>query len=270
VLPPVTEDPRQAALLDLLLQGRPDRVTSFLLAAEPPEAREEAGKIADALTALAVALPPVPVDARSEALKARILSSLGGARKARTAVLVLDMLNDHLTPGSSMEVPRAREIVPAVVARLDAARAAGVPVVYVVDQHELDDPELDLWTTHNVAGSKGGEVWPPLAPKQGDTIVTKPTYSAFARSRLDAVLDELAVDTLVLTGCLTEIGIMATAMDALQRGYDVHVPPDAQAGSGPIAEGSTLKTLSLLPPFAPARRERLAQVDARLAGHAST
>jgi nicotinamidase/pyrazinamidase len=262
----VTEDPRHAALLDLLLQGRPDRVTAFLLAAEAPETRVEAAKIADAVAALAVALPAAPVDeAASAALKARIMASLSGARRARSAVLVIDMLNDHLTPGSSVEVPRARDIVPAVANRLEAARASGLPVVYVVDQHDPDDPDLDLWTTHNVAGSKGGEVWPALAPKTGDTVVTKPTYSAFAASELDAVLDRLAVDTLVLTGCLTEVGLLATAMDALQRGYAVEIPPDAQAGSSPAAELVTLATLSILPPFAPARIARLARIDARAA-----
>ena len=262
----MTEDPRQAALLDLLLQGRPDRVTSFLLASEAQETRAEAAKIADALAALAVGLPvPAEDAARSDALKARILATLAGARRPRTAVLVLDMLNDHLTPGSSMEVPRARDIVPAVAKRLDAARASNIPVVYIVDQHPLDDPDLDLWTTHNVAGSHGGEVWPALAPAPGDTVVTKPTYSAFARSELDAVLERLEVDTLVLTGCLTEVGLVATAMDALQRGYAVEVPPDAQAGSSPLAEGVTLATLSLLPPFAPARVARLARIDAQAA-----
>ena len=77
------------------------------------------------------------------------------------------------------------------------------------------------------------------------------------------MLDELAVDTLVLTGCLTEVGVMATALDALQRGYAVDVPPETQAGSGAIAEGVALMTLSLLPPFGPARRDRLARVLTR-------
>jgi nicotinamidase/pyrazinamidase len=257
----VTEDPRQAALLDVVLQGRPDRVTSFVLAAEAPETRAEAARVADAVATLAVALSPDDDATANAALKARIMKSLAGARKPRTAILVIDMLNDHLTPGSSVEVPRARDIVPAVAARLDAARAAGLPVVYIVDQHDPDDADLDLWTTHNVAGTKGGEVWPALGPKDGDTIVTKPTYSAFAASDLDKVLDRLAVDTLVLTGCLTEVGIMATAMDALQRGYAVEIPPDAQAGSSPVAEGVSLMTLSLLPPFAPARNARLARLD---------
>lgn len=268
----MTEDPRQSALLELLallIQARPEWVTTFLLGNEGPEVRAEAGKLADALAALALALPPAPLPknaAGTDPLKARILASLAGRQKPRAALLVIDMLNDHLRPGSPVEVPRARDIVPALQTRLDAARAAGMPVIYVVDQHEEDDPELDLWSSHNVVGTKGAEVWPALAPHPGDVRVTKPTYSGFTASTLDEVLTDLAVDTLILTGCLTELGIAATAMDALQRGYAVQVPPDTQAGSGPLAEGVTMVALSLMPPFAPARKARLAGVHAKVSG----
>ncbi len=257
----MTEDPRQAALLDLLLQGRPERVVALFLRNEDGETKSEAAKVADALGALAVALPP---EAPPAGLRERILRTLREKPKPRPALLVIDMLNDHLTPGGSVEVPRARDIVPALAARLDTARASGVPVIYVVDRHEPDDPDLDAWTTHNVKGSKGAEVWPALAPRPGDRVVPKATYSAFVGSELDKVLAELAVDTLVLTGCLTEIGIMATASDALQRGYAVEVPPDSQAGLAPIGEGATLAALSLMAPYGPARRERLERVKAAL------
>jgi nicotinamidase/pyrazinamidase len=261
----VTEDPQEAALLDLLqllMQGRPDRVTAFVLENVPAEGRDVAAKMADALATLAVGLPVAVDPGPDAALRTRILASLATARKPRTALLVVDMLNDHLTPGTSVEVPRARDIVPAVAERIDAARASGTPVVYILDQHDPDDPDLDLWTTHNVAGSKGAEVWPALAPKPSDHVVTKPSYSAFVRSELDSVLDGLAVDTLVITGCLTEVGIMATAMDALQRGFAVVVPPETQAGSSPLVESATMATLALLPPFGPARKERLARIEA--------
>lgn len=46
----------------------------------------------------------------------------------------------------------------------------------------------------------------------------KPSYSAFFATELASVLDELKIDTLVLAGCLTEIGIMATATDAKKLG----------------------------------------------------
>ena len=238
-----------------------------MLAGAGAEAQGEAAKVADAMAALALALPPeaLSTDAAGvDPLKARILATLGGARKPRTALLVIDMQNDNLRPGSSVEIPRARDIVPAVAARLDAARVAGLPVVYIIDQHEPDDADLDAWTTHNVVGSEGAKVWPALAPKAGDLQVTKSTYSAFTGSRLDDVLDGLGVDTLVLTGCVTEVGVLATAMDALQRGYAVEVPADSQAGTGAQAEEVTMATLSMLPPFGPARKERLASLHARL------
>ena len=56
---------------------------------------------------------------------------------------------------------------------------------------------------------------------------------------------------LVLTGCATEIGIAATAHDALQRGFVVTVPPDSQAGASMIGEQVTLLALSTMPPFEP-------------------
>jgi nicotinamidase-related amidase len=265
----VTEDPRQAALAEvmaLVLQGRPERITSLLLANAGPEAQEVAKVVADTVAALALALPPeaLPSDPAEDPLRRRVLASLEAAEKARprAALLVIDMQNDHLTPGGSVEVPRARDIVPAVAARLDAARQSGVPVVYIIDQHSPDDPDLDAWTTHNVEGSVGAEVWPAIAPVEGDHRVTKSTYSAFTGSKLELVLDELRVDTLVLTGCATELGLLATAMDALQRGYAIEVPPDSQAGTSDVAEGVALTTLTVLAPFGPARRERLARLAA--------
>jgi nicotinamidase-related amidase len=177
-------------------------------------------------------------------------------------VIVQHVDDEHLMPGGPLEVPRAREIVPALRSRLDAARTAGIPVVYVCDEHDADDPDLDEWTTHNVKGSKGAEIWADLAPRTPDRVVHKSTYSAFTGSSLADVLDELRVDTLVVTGCLTEIGIIATATDALQRGFIVEVPADSQAGASPEAEQAALGMLSVMPPYGAARRERLARLAA--------
>ncbi|MFT3768059.1 MAG: cysteine hydrolase [Minicystis sp.] len=148
-------------------------------------------------------------------------------------------------------MPRARDIVPALRARLGEARAAGIPIVYACDSHEASDPDFGVWPIHALAGSEGAEVWPDLAPQPGDRVVTKPTYSAFVRSNLGSVLEEMGADEIILTGCATELGLKATAVDALQRGYVVKVPPDCQAGVTAIAEQVTLLTLSTMPPYDP-------------------
>lgn len=250
------EDEKEESLADVaafVLAGRPERVDDGMLALAPPDFRSAVRDAREALSALALAAEPV---APPPGLRARLMKTVE-ARASRRALVVIDMIVDHLAPGSLLEVPRARAVVPALKQRIADARKAGIPIVYVVDEHDPDDPDLDAWGTHAVKGTPGTDVWPDLAPESGDRIVKKPTYSAFHLSGLGEVLDDLAVDTLVLTGCLTEIGIMATATDAMQRGFAVEVPPDSQAGAAPELERAALGTMAVMAPFGPARKARL-------------
>jgi nicotinamidase/pyrazinamidase len=259
-----------AELVAAVLAGRPERLLSAALALEPAETRTAFASVAQAVATLGLTAEPL---APSPALRQRILATVGarqaareGRGTARRAVVVLDMIKEHLTPGMPLEVPRARAIVPAIRERLDRARADGVPVIYLVDEHDLADQDLDGvegWGAHAIRGSEGTDVWPELAPRDGDRVVKKSTYSAFTGSELAKVLDELSVDTLVLTGCLTEIGLLATATDALQRGFAVEIPPDAQAGSSELTEQVAIGVLGLMPPYGPARRSRLDTLAAR-------
>jgi nicotinamidase/pyrazinamidase len=249
-----------AELLAVIASGRPEPFVDVGLAGSGSDVTRTLRDLREAFASLALAEAPRNP---TPGLRARIARSLENrATPPRRALLVIDMQNDHLTPGRPLEVPRARAIVPAMTARLEAARRDRVPVVYVVDQHDPSDADLDAWGTHNVKGTAGAEIWPPLAPQPGDRIVGKPTYSAFSRSNLADVLSELRVDTLVLAGCLTEIGLLATATDALQRGFAVEVPPETQAGATEITEQMALNILRLLPPYGPARQALLTAVSA--------
>jgi nicotinamidase-related amidase len=235
-------------LLGRLLAGTPDRTLDAQVTPSPEDTVELVSLRAE-LVDLAAAAPPV---APSPRLRERLLAARPRPlRPARPVLLVLDMIVDHLTPGCPLEVPRARDIVPALQQRLAEARRQGVPVIFACDSHAKDDPDLDAWPLHALEGSEGAAVWPDLGPAPGDRIVTKPTYSAFTRSDLASVLDELGADQIVLTGCATEIGMQATAIDALQRGYVVTIPPDSQAGVTALAENVTLLTLSAMPPYDP-------------------
>ena len=244
---------QMADLAAFVLAGRPERVEDGVLMLAPAEYR---AAVRDAREVLAVLGRSDAPKAPPAQLRAKLLESLA-RRTARRALVIIDMINDHLKPGSLLEVPRAREVVPALKKRIDAARSAGVPIVYVIDEHEADDPDLDAWGTHAVKGTTGNDVWDELAPQSGDRIVKKPSYSAFYESSLTSVLDELKIDTLVLTGCLTEIGIMATATDAMQQGFVIEVPADSQAGSCVELEMAALGTMNVMAPFGPSRKKRL-------------
>ncbi|UQA59599.1 isochorismatase family protein [Polyangium aurulentum] len=234
--------------MELLLAGTPDRALDALVAASP-EDRADLRALRDELFLVAHAAPAVSPPPR---LRARLLASRPRPRRPKRPVfVVLDMINDYLTPGGPLEVPRARDVVPALKRRIGEAREKGVPIIYVCDTHAPGDPELDVWPSHAIEGTRGPEVWPEIAPEKGDHVIPKRTYSAFTGSTFGALLDDLGADEIILTGCATEIGIFATAKDALERGFVVTVPPDCQAGMSALAEQVTLTTMSALAPFEP-------------------
>ena len=152
--------------------------------------------------------------------------------KPRSALLVIDMLEDFVRPGASLEVPRTREILPALRRRVSRARREGDLVVYVCDSHRKSDPEFARmgWPPHAVAGTEGAAVVREIAPKPGDVVVEKKTYSGFHRTNLQSVLRRHGIRSVSLSGCVTNICILYTAAAAAMRGYDVTVEEAVVAG----------------------------------------
>jgi len=151
------------------------------------------------------------------------------------ALVVVDMLNDFVRLGAPLEVPETRAILPALRRRIASARRDGELVVYVCDSHRKGDPEFARmkWPPHAVEGTPGAGVVASLAPKPGDLVVEKRTYSGFHGTSLHAVFRRHAIRSLTLAGCVTNICILYTAADAAMRGYDVTVDERFVAGLAP-------------------------------------
>src|SRR3990172_3091427 len=87
----------------------------------------------------------------------------------KTALVVVDMLNDFVRPGAPLEVPETRAILPALRRRIRKARREGELVVYVCGSHRKDDPEFARmgWPPHAVEGTPGAGGGASLAPAPG-------------------------------------------------------------------------------------------------------
>ncbi|MDH5715707.1 MAG: cysteine hydrolase [Candidatus Aminicenantes bacterium] len=153
----------------------------------------------------------------------------GVAKIGKRALLIIDMLNDFILPGSPLEVPQARSIIPHIKRELNNARREGIPVIYLCDQHQADDPEFQVWPPHAVKGTEGAEVVSELKPQPGDYIIVKTSYSGFFETELDSLLRRLGVNELILTGVVTNICILYTGADAYMRGYRVSVSEEQVA-----------------------------------------
>src|SRR5262249_41368838 len=80
---------------------------------------------------------------------------MGGSMTPHSAVLAIDMANYFVfepgtiaTAGGADYQRRAQAIVPPLARLLDAARDAGVLVIYTTDAHTLQDSELQKWPPH--------------------------------------------------------------------------------------------------------------------------
>jgi nicotinamidase-related amidase len=177
----------------------------------------------------------------------------------RTALLVVDMQRGFLAPGAAMEVPEARAIVPVVADLIGRFRRQGLPVVFSQFVYAPSAPLLvgDLHPEHRPAvpgaptgfghpssscleGDPSVDVVPELAPLPGELTVRKQWYDAFAGTPLDGALRARSVRSLVITGTMTDICVLATVVGAFNREYRVTVVEDGVATLWPAIQEVTL------------------------------
>jgi biuret amidohydrolase len=169
----------------------------------------------------------------------------------KTAMIVVDMQNDFVQEGAPIEIPRARAMVPRLNRLLDVCRAHEIPVIYI--HHVIRGGDIDagrLADHHEVirnnqaiiAGTRNVEIYEELRPHPGDLVVAKPRYSAFYGTDLEAILRSKGIDTLIISGTVTNVCCESTTRDAFSRDYKVIFLSDGNAagdlpdmGFGPVS-----------------------------------
>lgn len=125
---------------------------------------------------------------------------------------------------------------------ISAARAAGVPVVYVRVAFRDGYPEVSPSNrTFSAIAGQGGygldddatRIHPAVAPRPGDVVVLKKRVSAFAGSDLAEVLRAGGVDTLVLTGIATSGVVLSTIRAAADLDFRLVMLADGCADADP-------------------------------------
>ena len=89
--------------------------------------------------------------------------------------------------------------------------------------------QLDFWGPGVAADPAVLAVPEPVAPRPGDTMLTKWKYSAFVRTDLADLMRDQGRDQLVVVGVYAHIGVMTTACDAWMRDIQAFVVADAVA-----------------------------------------
>jgi ureidoacrylate peracid hydrolase len=164
---------------------------------------------------------------------------------ARTALVVVDMQNAFMLPGVAHSLcPMAEKIVPNINRLAQAVRATGGAVVWIKTTFKED--VLQSWSTYFemvtpqqgakriaalTADSKGHELWATLDVRPDDMIVEKSRFSAFIQgsSNLAEVLRGRGLDTILVTGTVTNVCCESTARDAMMLNFKTIMVTDGNA-----------------------------------------
>src|SRR5580765_3336605 len=154
------------------------------------------------------------------------------------------MIEDFVHEGGALYCgPSMARILPVIQNEIARARAAGEAVVYLTDNHLPDDAEFEVFPPHAIAGTKGAEIVPELAPHEEDVVIPKRRYSGFFGTDLDITLRECQVDTVRLVGDCTNICVLYTAADARNLGYAVEVVREGVTSFDAEAHNDALREL---------------------------
>ena len=176
-----------------------------------------------------------------------------------TALIVVDMQNAYASPGgyldlAGFDIGGAAAVIEKIVVLVEAARAAGVTVVFFQngwdgDYLEAGGPGSPNWWKSNALkamrerpdlqgtllakGTWDYALVDRLTPQPGDIVIAKPRYSAFYNTALDSMLRARGIRNLAFCGIATNVCVESTLRDGYHREYFGILLEDATHQAGP-------------------------------------
>ena len=166
----------------------------------------------------------------------------------QTAILFFDIQNGYYHEASETAKARKKPMVENAVRLMKAGREARIPIFFAKGNHRADGAtsaviltdtknNLQPWpngivTKHTpvaVAGKSGSEIIPELDPQPGDYFIPKYRWSAFYQTYLDLALRTAKIDTVIISGGSTDVGVAATVFAGRDLDYNMIVVRDACA-----------------------------------------
>ena len=151
-----------------------------------------------------------------------------------TALVLID-LQQGIVPMPSLAPRSGPEVVANAVKLARRFREAKAPVVLVrvtfaADGADVAKVQTDTSMRLGPFPPNFSEIVPELGPEPTDIVVTKRQWGAFHGTELDLQLRRRGIQTIVLAGVATNIGVESTARQAWEHGYAVILVEDATSG----------------------------------------
>jgi len=163
-----------------------------------------------------------------------------------TALIVIDVQEEYFGGALPIQAPPREGSLALITQAMDAATAAGVPVIVVRHNGQPGEGSFE-------PGSPTWELRPEIANRAHDALIDKQLPGSFTGTPLQEVLSARGVDHLTIAGYMTNVCCDTTARQALHMGMGasilhdaVGVPPMPAVGGG-VVDPETLQRAALAP-----------------------
>jgi nicotinamidase-related amidase len=158
------------------------------------------------------------------------MSAPNPAPTPRRALVVIDVQNEYFTGGLLIEHPPVSQSLPNIERAMDAAHAAGIPIVVVQNSAPATSPLF-------AKGSHGWDLHANVAKRPRDHLIEKAWPSVYTGTDFAEWLEKHRIDTLTVIGYMTHNCDASTIFEATHRGLTVEFLQDA-TGSLPYANAA--------------------------------
>ena len=164
----------------------------------------------------------------------------------KTALLFFDILNGYVAEAEAGKPRVLKPWIQNAVKLSKTGRAAGLPIFFAKGNHRPDNATTALILTdtnnsltpwpngevtktkmHVVAGNKSSDVLADLGPAPDDYYIVKYRWSAFHQTYLDLALRARGIDTIIISGGSTDVGVTSTLYSGRDLDYNMIVVSDA-------------------------------------------
>jgi nicotinamidase-related amidase len=180
-----------------------------------------------------------------------------------SALIIVDMQNDFVRVGAPLEVPDARRTLASNQALIQAFRRRSLPIIFTKffsHPHyyllwdwspQCKPPTKCCWKGHERfysdinATRQCTDIIDELRPATGDIIIEKSGYGAFHDTDLATKIRSFGLNSVVITGTVTQICVEETAREAFHHGFRATMVEDAVSSFAPDLHAATLKNFAM-------------------------
>lgn len=162
-----------------------------------------------------------------------------------SALLVLDMQDYFLDPGSHAFVPSGPAIIPGINRLVNHFQQCGRPVIFTQHINSIKDASLmNSWWKELITNDNPLVRITPLIASESAQLIVKSQYDAFFNTELETLLHSFKIRDLIICGLMTHLCCETSARSAFVRGFNVIFPVDGTATYNEQFHLATLRNLA--------------------------